>query len=143
MPEYRFDFAFPGFSEEAPVAAVTDSVLLEVPDNAAEVLKLFAERTRLIDDLVKRGAFGEVWVPALQAKDLALALDVRIRELPIGRRASATTSIDRLVKAAWQLDEYGDIGNRAQVEQANAALSSAAADIVATFSPIAAREGRR
>ena len=47
-----------------------------------EVLRLLGERVTIIGDLVRKGAFSEVWVPAFQAKDLALALDVRTRTLP-------------------------------------------------------------
>jgi len=140
MPEYRFDFSFPGFTEDKPIGAVPELVLLEVPDDLGSVLQLFRERNRTIGDLVKKGSFGEVWVPALQAKDLALAMDVRIRELPAARRTAATTSIERLVRAAWMLDEYGDIGNRQQVEDAYEMFAAAVAEIDRTFAPVAARE---
>jgi hypothetical protein len=140
MPEYRFDFSFPGFTEDKPIGGVPELVLLEVPDDLGSVLQLFRERNRTIGDLVKKGSFGEVWVPALQAKDLALAMDVRVRELPAGRRNAATTSIERLVRAAWMLDEYGDIGNRQQVEEAYEMFAAAAAEIDRTFAPVAARE---
>lgn len=138
-PEYRFDFAFPAFSEDK-VAVTTDVMLLEVPDSAADVLRLFQDRVRAIGELVKQGAFAQVWVPAMQTKDLALALDVRTRELPVNRRPAATASVQRLVRAAWLLDEYGDTGNRAQVESAYDTLSGAASEIVAAYRTIAAQE---
>jgi hypothetical protein len=134
VPEYRFDFSFPGFTEEKPIGAVSDSILLEVPDEASEILELFRQRVQLIADLVKKGSFGEVWVPALQSKDLALALDARTKELPPARRSGATASVERLVRAAWLLDEYGDLGNRQQVESAFAAFSAAAGEVDAVFS---------
>jgi hypothetical protein len=141
LPEYRFDFAFPAFSDEQPLGGPVAPVL-EVPDAAAEVLSLLGERVRLVAGLVKRGAFGEVWVPALQAKDLALALDARVGELPRAKRSVATASVERLVRAAWQLDEYGDLGNREQVERAHAAFSDAAADLVSVFAPLRERRPR-
>jgi len=140
-PEYRFDFAFTRYAEDQVVAS-SDAILFEIPDNAADVLALFNERLKLIGDLVAKGSFGEVWVPALQAKDLALALDVRTRELPARQRSSATGSVERLVRAAWLLDEYGDLGNREQVEGTFAAFAAAAHEVQSAFAPLAARERR-
>jgi hypothetical protein len=128
--EYRFDFTFPEFSTDSgPVAGGPAPSLFEVPDDGAEVLRLFGERVTIIGDLVRKGAFSEVWVPAFQAKDLALALDVRTRTLPISRRTKATMAVEQLVRAAWMIDAAGDTGNRADVEQAYAELSRAAADV--------------
>jgi hypothetical protein len=128
--EYRFDFTFPEFStDSSPVAGGPAPSLFEVPDDGAEVLRLFSERVTIIGDLVRKGAFSEVWVPAFQAKDLALALDVRTRTLPISRRTKATMAVEQFVRAAWMIDAAGDTGNRAEVEQAYAELSRAAADV--------------
>jgi hypothetical protein len=130
LQEFRFDFAFPEFSTDtltAPGAAAAP--LFEVPDDAAEILRLFGERVALIGDLVRKGAFSEVWVPAFQAKDLALALDVRTRTLPQAVRAKGTVAVEQLVRAAWMIDAAGDTGNRADVEDAYSALSRAAADV--------------
>jgi hypothetical protein len=128
--EYRFDFTFPEFSTDMSAAAGGSAPsLFEVPDDGAEVLRLFGERVKAIGDLVRRGAFSEVWVPAFQAKDLALALDVRTRTLPVSRRTKATMAVEQFVRAAWMLDAAGDTGNRVEVEQAHAELTRAAADV--------------
>jgi hypothetical protein len=142
-PEFRFDFAFPEFSVDrslAPPPGELSQAQLEVPNRVGEILSLLSDRVRLIGDLVRKGAFGEVWVPAFQAKDLGLALDVRNRELPIQRRGRAASAVDRLVRAAWLLDAYGDLGNRTQVEGAYSAFSSASADVQAAFAELAVRE---
>jgi hypothetical protein len=68
-------------------------------------------------------------VPAFQAKDLALALDVRTRTLPQAMRVKATMAVEQLVRAAWMIDAAGDTGNRSEVEAAHAALARAAADV--------------
>ena len=88
-----------------------------------------ASASTVIGDLVRKGAFSEVWVPAFQAKDLALALDVRTRMLPVSRRTKATMAVEQFVRAAWMIDAAGDTGNRGDVEQAYAELSRAAADV--------------
>ena len=132
--EYRFDFTFAEFSvDKAAVPADVAASLFEVPDNLGEVLKLLDERVTTIGDLVRKGAFSEVWVPAFQAKDLALSLDARTRTLPQAKRAIATGAVERLVRAAWSLDASGDTGNRSEVEQGYDALASAARDVAATF----------
>jgi len=132
--EYRFDFTFGEFSvDKAAVPADVAASLFEVPDDLNEVIKLLAERVTVIGDLVRKGAFAEVWVPAFQAKDLALSLDARTRTLPLAKRATATGSVERLVRGAWMLDAAGDTGNRNEVEQAFDAFSSAARELVATF----------
>ena len=118
VQEYRFDFTFPEFSIDgglAPGAAAAP--LFEVPDSGSEILRLLGERVSLIGELVRKGAFGEVWVPAFQAKDLALALDVRTRTLPQASRAKATLAVEQLVRAAWMIDAAGDTGNRGDVEE--------------------------
>ena len=57
-------------------------------------------------------------MPAFQAKDLALALDEHMRELPAERRKVAEPAITKLVRSAWLLDAFGDIGNKQQISEA-------------------------
>jgi len=130
--EYRFDFTFaePSVDKAATVDAVS---LFEVPDDEREVRKLLAERVTIIDGLVKKGAFSEVWVPAFQAKDLAIALDVRSARLPAAERPVARGAVERLVRAAWALDAAGDIGNRGEIEDAYRSLAEAARDLAGIF----------
>jgi hypothetical protein len=142
--EYRFDFTFAEFSvDKAATPSDVASSLFEVPDDLTKVLELLAERVTLIGDLVQKGAFSEVWVPAFQAKDLALSLDARTRTLPLAKRDVATASIERLVRASWMLDASGDTGNRSDVEQAYGALASAAREVEATFGAAAGSGGAR
>jgi hypothetical protein len=131
--EYRFDFAFAEFSVDKERAPADVGSLFEVPDDAGEVRRLLAERVSIIGGLVKKGAFSEVWVPAFQAKDLALALDVQTQQLASAQRPVARGAIDRLVRAAWALDAAGDTGNRNEVEEAYNALADAAKDVEQVF----------
>jgi hypothetical protein len=139
--EYRFDFTFAEFSVDKGPAAGDASSLFEVPDDAADVRRLLAERVTIIGELVKKGAFSEVWVPAFQAKDLALSLDIRTGQLPVARRLPASSAIERLVRAAWALDASGDTGNRADVEEAYAALVEASREIARLFTALPAKTG--
>jgi hypothetical protein len=139
--EYRFDFTFAEFSIDRSPATTDAAPLFEVPDDAAEVRRLLADRTAVIGELVKKGAFSEVWVPAFQAKDLALALDVRTPQLPSARRLQAGSAIERLVRAAWALDAAGDTGNRADVEEAYNAFVAASREISQLFAALPAKTG--
>jgi Heavy metal binding domain len=141
--EYRFDFTFPEYSTDASAApgAATPS-LFEVPDDATEILRLLDERVTVIGDLVRKGAFSEVWVPAFHAKDLALALDVRTRTLPQAVRPRATMAVEQVVRAAWAIDAAGDTGNRGDVEDAYAALVRGAADVKMLYRAGATGAGR-
>jgi hypothetical protein len=139
--EYRFDFTFAEFSIDKGPATTDAASLFEVPDDAGEVRRLLGERTTVIGELVKKGAFGEVWVPAFQAKDLALALDVRTPQLPPARRLAAGGAVERLVRAAWALDAAGDTGNRADVEDAYGAFAAASKEIEQLFAALPGKTG--
>jgi len=139
--EYRFDFAFAESSIDKGNAPADAASLFEVPDDAGEVRRLLADRVSIIGGLVKRGAFSEVWVPAFQAKDLALALDVRTPLLPSAQRPAAGGAIERLVRAAWALDAAGDTGNRGDVEQAYLDLAGASQDAERLFAALPAKAG--
>jgi hypothetical protein len=43
------------------------------------------------------------------------------------------SAIKRIVTGAWQLDAYGDLGNRAKIDDAYAQVSSAVADLNASY----------
>lgn len=131
--EYRFDFTFAEPSLDKTIVPDTVS-LFEVPDDVKEVRKLLADRVATITELVKKGAFSEVWVPAFQAKDLAIALDLRTPQLGVADRPVAHVAVERVVRAAWALDAAGDIGNRADVEDASSALAEAAGNLEMAFS---------
>jgi hypothetical protein len=139
--EYRFDFTFAEFSVDKGPSTTDAALLFEVPDDAGEVRRLLAERTATIGELVKKGAFSEVWVPAFQAKDLALSLDVRTPQLPAARRLAAGSAIERLVRAAWALDAAGDTGNRADIEGAYAAFTAASREIAQLFAVLPGKTG--
>ena len=73
-----------------------------------------------------RGSFGELYVPALEAKDLAIALEKERASLEPSERAAFGWALKQLVRAAWLLDDYGDLGNKQKVEGAYAIFDEAA-----------------
>ena len=92
-----------------------------------------AQRTEQIRAFIDKGAFASVYVPAFQAKDLALALDEHKRELPDERRKRRRARDHALVRSAWLLDAFGDIGNKQQISEAYAQFVDAVKDIESAF----------
>lgn len=137
-PEYRFDFAFPAFTKDggtaspAPVSMKNET---EVFQKTEDLVKQLIARKEEIQRLIEKGSFGEIYVPAFQAKDIALALDLRSAEIPALKRAAAGASIERLVRAAWQLDAVGDLGDRNLVASTYETFARALDEVTSAFAP--------
>ena len=114
-------------------AALSGPVATPIPETIPEILALIKTRDGEIRDLIREGNFAAVWVPAFQAKDLAVALEPHIGHLAPDARDAAEPALQRLVRYAWLLDSFGDLGNRQQVEDAYAAFARAAADVSKAF----------
>lgn len=117
----RFDFIFLSEAERAaleaanasPVARSLPSALPElvIPDEAAEILAEIRERDRRVQALIAAGRWADLFIPALEAKDLALAYSERGGDRP-------WVALKRIVRGAWLLDLYGDLGDRIRVGEA-------------------------
>ena len=108
-------------------------VALPIPDTVPEMLAQLRTRTDQIRAFIDKGSFASIYVPAFQAKDLALALDEHTRALPAERRRIVAPAITKLVRSAWLLDAFGDIGNKQQISEAYVKFVEAANDIQASF----------
>jgi len=157
QPEYRFDFTFAALTQEpvvptprarrteplappvaavpAPPTAAVDSSLVALPMPATMngMIEQMQLRRTQIGELIARGEFGSVWVPAFQVKDLAIALEPHLAHLALDKREAGEPALGRVVRAAWLLDASGDIGNRQQIESAFAAFTSAVNEVSAAF----------
>jgi hypothetical protein len=113
-------------TEPAPdstaIPASMDAIVAELRGKESEVR-----------DLVSRGDFAAVWVPAFRAKDLAIALEPHLAHLATAKRDSGEPALAQVVRTAWLLDAAGDVGNRQQVEAAYASFAAAVADLVSAF----------
>jgi hypothetical protein len=103
------------------------------PSTIPEIVDAIRGRHAEIGTLVEKGDFAAIWVPAFQAKDLALALEPHLAHLLEGARTAAEPALFRLVQGAWRLDAVGDTGNRADVELAYRQFSDAVTDVAAAF----------
>lgn len=117
------------------VASGVDPALIPVPipDTVPEMLAQLRTRTDQIRTFIDRGSFASIYVPAFQAKDLALALDARKEGLTPEKRKTAQPAIAQLVRSAYLLDAFGDLGNKQQIVDAFARFSAAVTDIQASF----------
>jgi len=117
------------------VAAGVDPALvtLPIPETVPEILAQLRARTDQIRAFIDKGSFASIYVPAFQAKDLALALDGHTRDLPVERRKVAAPAITKLVRSAWLLDAFGDLGNKQQISEAYVKFVEAANDIQSSF----------
>ena len=122
--------------DAAPPSSPDPSLVpLPIPEAVPDILTQLTTRRQQVGELIDRGNFAAVFVPAFQAKDLAIALEQRLDTLPSGRREVAAPAIERLVRTAWQLDAVGDLGNRQQLQDAFVIFSAAVAEVTRAFTP--------
>jgi heavy metal-binding protein len=134
--ESRFDFTFPAYSKDviAPAAPPANSSAAASPKPAAQqpdpairttLLNDLKARDEEVGSLVKSGGFGAIWLPALQAKDIALELQ-RQQGAATGSQAPAVEEqVKRLVVAAYELDRDGDLGDAQKITEAYGRFSAA------------------
>ncbi len=129
--ESRFDFAFPEFTRDVPAATTTmaapnapNAPIAPIAPNS--LLTDLKARSAEVGTLLKAGNLGAVYVPALQAKDLALEIQVKQTGANQNRIEAA---VKQIVLAAYQLDTYGDVGDAEQVQHAFRRLSAAVSQL--------------
>jgi hypothetical protein len=125
----------PAASAAAPVASGVDPGLvpLPIPDSVPEMIAQLSQRSEQIRRFIDQGQFANVYVPAFQAKDLALALDERKKDLSPEQLKVAGPAIKRLVRSAWLLDAFGDLGNKQQISEAYTQFVAAVKDVESVF----------
>ena len=150
-PEDRFDFIFTELTSDAPVLTVpvptdvpatlplAERIRPRIPDATRDIVSGIDARNDEISRLVAEGRFTEIFIPALQSKELALALDQRAEALPAEGRNQVRIAVRSLVRAAWLLDWYGDLGNKQQVSEAHDVFSEAVRGINQVYDGAAAR----
>jgi hypothetical protein len=126
----------PATSPPAPdLSSNVDPALIPVPipETVPEMLAQLRTRSDQIRAFIDKGAFAAIYVPAFQAKDLALALDEHKKELPDDRQRIAVPAIARLVRSAYLLDAFGDLGNKQQILEAYDRFTAAVKEIESAF----------
>jgi hypothetical protein len=155
--EHRFDFTFDALTKEpaaptsvpqaakaapaaAPAATATAAPAasqpgagVDMPATMAGIVNELQRKNTEVRDLIARGDFAAVWVPAFAAKDLAISLEPHLAHLQAGKRDVGEPALARVVRGAWLLDAAGDVGNRQQIEAAYSTFSAGVADVIAAF----------
>jgi predicted RNA-binding Zn-ribbon protein involved in translation (DUF1610 family) len=129
-PFERFDFVFATLSAASATAPQAAAELV-VPEEPKAVAAAIVERARRVNELLARGAFNELYVPALEAKDLALALEAHVSSAP--DPASLAWALKELVRAAFLLDDYGDLGNKEKLLLAHDRFEEASERIASSY----------
>jgi Heavy metal binding domain len=132
--ESRFDFAFPAYTRDIPAVTATTTTLLapsapnapNAPSAPNALMTDLKARSAEVESLLKAGNLGAVYVPALQAKDLALEIQAKQDGANQDRLEA---SVKQIVIAAYQLDSYGDVGDAVQAQQAFRRMSLAVAQL--------------
>src|SRR5262249_5340474 len=90
-----------------PASGVDPALVpLPIPDTVPEMLAQLRTRTDQIRAIIDKGSFASIYVPAFQAKDLALALDTHKSSLPAEKLKVAEPAIAKLVRVAYMLDAF-------------------------------------
>jgi Heavy metal binding domain len=139
--ESRFDFAFPSYSRDVPAPASSTSAAPASTSKPAAPTALPVVPISLVDDLKSQnaevetllasGSLGGIYVPALRAKDLALEIQ---STQPASRQDAIEPSVKQIVLAAWQLDNYGDLGDADKARDAFRMMSTAVTQLVSLVS---------
>lgn len=104
-----------------------------IPSSMTGMLEHLDVRAKQVGELIARGDFAAIWVPAFQAKDIAVALEPHVAHLSPEKRDAGGPALTRVVRTAWLLDAAGDVGNRTQIEAVYTAFRAAVSDALAAF----------
>jgi hypothetical protein len=105
----------------------------KLPNDVPGLLRELTTRAQEVEKLVNEGSLAQVWLPAVATKTVALLLDTRAGSLPQSQHLQASGAVKRVVTAAWELDAYGDLGDRVKITDAYRRLESAVTDLKAAY----------
>jgi Heavy metal binding domain len=109
-----------------------------IPPSAREILvELSTRRQELAEKIDQGAALTEFWFPALRTKDLALALvNEHLSEIPSRQRSNAEDAVGRLTRAAYAIDNFGDLGDREKLVSAYETFVLAVNDLRSAYASI-------
>lgn len=105
----------------------------KLPSGTPELLAELAKRAGDVEALVNEGNLSQVWLPATATKTVALVLESHANSLPERQRIAVSDSVKRVVTSAWELDAYGDLGDRKKITEAYQRLATAVGDLKAAY----------
>jgi hypothetical protein len=114
----------------SPGYVVPPTVIPRTLDGILEMLRKDERETRAMIDGASR---SNVYGPFTRVRDLSLALEPRIAQLPQARRAGAGIAVRAAMRTAWLLHESADAGTPGQTAAALRLFHDAIAALVAAF----------
>ena len=127
----------PAASSDPPDFNVTGNpsslIQVAIPETVEAIASEMSTRNQRVRQLIDQGAFDQIFLPAFEAKEFALALDVRRAQLPEGKNQHAELAVKDLIRSAWLLDALGDVGNRAQILEAYEIFARSVSALEALF----------
>jgi cation transport regulator ChaB len=144
--EHRFDFSFATITTEPkpgapivvapPIAAKAQfeaPVADDAPRTTEALLGDLSAESKSVEAAVTSGAFGQIYLSALAAKDAALRLEASDADQPESTRVQITAAVRQIVLAAWLLDQYGDLGDRQRIDEAHQEFATAVAALLKAY----------
>ena len=144
VKESRFDFAFSAYSRDVPAAPPAPSISTAAPSTSSNdpqpapaqaepssggsLAALKSQRDE-VETFIKAGTFGAIYVPALQAKDTALQIQAQNARAAGIDQDAVEASVKQIVLSAYQLDNFGDLGDGEKIQDAYRRFSAAIAQL--------------
>lgn len=127
--------ASPALTDCPTTLSIADAARLAeaLPRTSGELLKLLSVCGNTAKTLISDGQLGVVHLPAMLAKDIAIALEGYTSGLTEQRQAQAANAVKRLVVAAWKLITYGELRNREKLLESYDGFAAAIADINSAY----------
>ncbi len=113
------------------LAEATDESKL--PTTTSGLVAELEARAKEVEALANDGDLAQIWLPAMGTKTVALVLDARSGTLPERQRVAISAAVTQIVAASWEIDAYGDLGNRQKIAEAYRRLASAVANLKAVY----------
>lgn len=104
-----------------------------LPRTSRELLTLLSVCGHTAEMLISDGQLALVHLPAMLAKDIAIALEGYTIGLTEQQKVQAANAVKRLVVAAWKLIAYGDRRNREKLSESYDLFAAAIADITSAY----------
>ena len=150
FPEERFDFIFALYSKVqsgfTPVSAtvrmssslatsLAERIRPEIPTSQREIVAEIVTRDQEAQELISGGAYTALFLPALQAKHLALGLNDHWDQLSTADQDALRIAVRGVVRGAWLLDLHGDSGNKIEVDKAYRIFGESIGEIRRIYGP--------
>ncbi len=109
-----------------------------IPSTSKEILvQLEASEKQLAAEIAEGAPLGQLWVPALRGKNLALALvNDHLTELPSQQRLLCESAVNRLLRAAFAIDNFGDLGAKDKIVAVHGVFAESVATLKAAYASV-------